>query len=206
MGDQLVFQQALGALRHYSLVAVTSDALSMHRLVQAVVRHHLDPDGEERWAVAAARVVLAGLPEDVNDFDAWPVAARLLPHILTVTAYHALAQAAPAVTVGLLNRASMYLTARAELQLAKSLAQHALEIAEAHLGADHPDTATSLYTLAIALQAQGNLADARTLHERALAIREAILGADHLDTGLSLNDLAIVVANQGDLALCLSAA
>jgi tetratricopeptide (TPR) repeat protein len=196
--DRLDFQQALGALRRYSLVTVTGDALSTHRLVQAVVRHRLNSDQEHQWTAAAARVVLAGLPEDVNDFDAWPIAARLLPHILIVTANQAVAQIAPSATVGLLNKASQYLVGRAEFHLAMALAGRALEIAEAKLGADHPDTATSLYCLAVVLYNQGDLDRARMLHERALAIREASLGADHLDTGLSLNDLALVVDEQGD--------
>jgi tetratricopeptide (TPR) repeat protein len=196
--DRLDFQQALAALRRYSLIAVTSDALSMHRLVQAVVRHRLNSDQEHQWAIAAARVVLAALPDDVHDFDAWPIAARLLPHVLTVTGNEVLAQTVPAVTVSLLNRASQYLVGRAEIPFAKPLAERALQMAEAELGARHPDTATSLYCLAIVLYHQGDLDHARILHERALAIREASLGADHLDTGLSLNDLAIVVDAQGD--------
>jgi tetratricopeptide (TPR) repeat protein len=196
--DRLDFPQALAALRRYSLVTVTSDALSMHRLVQAVVRHRLNSDQEAQWAVAAARVVLAGLPEDVHDFDAWPIAARLLSHVLTVTGNQVVVQTVPAVTVSLLNRASQYLVGRAETRLAKPLAERALQIAEAELGAHHPDTATSLYCLAIVLYHQGDLDHARILHERALAIREATLGPDNLDTGLSLNDLAIVVDAQGD--------
>jgi hypothetical protein len=49
IGDQLGFQQALGVLRRYSLLTVTEDVVSMHRLVQAVVRHQLDADGQQRW-------------------------------------------------------------------------------------------------------------------------------------------------------------
>ena len=45
------------------------------------------------------------------------------------------------------------------------------------LGAEHPDTASSLNNLAGLLQAQGDLAGAPPLYERALAIWEKVLGA-----------------------------
>jgi hypothetical protein len=44
VGDRLRFQQAVGALRRYSLVTVSGDVMSVHRLVQSVVRSSLHPD------------------------------------------------------------------------------------------------------------------------------------------------------------------
>jgi tetratricopeptide (TPR) repeat protein len=197
--DKLAFQQAVGALRRYSLITVTADAFSMHRLVQVVVRGKLEPEQQNQWAVTAARVLLEALPEDVHDFDAWPWAARLLPHVISATASQDVEESAPVVTVRLLNRVSMYLTARSELDLARDLAERSLRIAEAESSVNHLDTAASLYSLALVLHAQGNPSRARSLHERALAIRETLLGTTHLDTGLSLNDLALVLEDQGEL-------
>jgi hypothetical protein len=50
------------------------------------------------------------------------------------------------------------------------------------LGTEHPDTATTIYDLAVLLQAQGELAAAQSLFQRALAIREKVLGPEHPDT------------------------
>ncbi len=63
-------------------------------------------------------------------------------------------------------------------------------IREAQLGADHPDTATSLNNLAGLYDAMGQYEKALPLYERALAISEAQLGADHPSTATSLNNLA----------------
>jgi hypothetical protein len=82
---------------------------------------------------------------------------------------------------------------RAELQQARRLHERALAIYEARLGAEHPDTATSLNNLALVLRDQGDLDGARPLHERALAIREARLGPDHPETAKSRRNLAAVV-------------
>ena len=64
---------------------------------------------------------------------------------------------------------------------ARPLFERALAIREKVLGAEHPDTATSLNNLARLLQAQGDLAGARPLYERALAIREGAR-PEHPDT------------------------
>jgi NB-ARC domain len=64
--DRLGIQQALAALRRYSLVTLTSDALSMHRLVQQVVRHHLSPAQQQQWATTAVRLLVTAFPEEAR--------------------------------------------------------------------------------------------------------------------------------------------
>jgi tetratricopeptide (TPR) repeat protein len=198
VADPLGFQQALGALRRYSLAALTPEAVGVHRLVQAVVRHALDPDHTQVWAATAVELVLSGFPDQAEDVGAWPMAARLLPHALAATDHAQALGVDPIATAGLLHQAGRYLWGRAEYTQAKALHQRALSIREAEFGADHPDTAHSLDNLANVLYSQGDLDDARTLYERALAIRETRLGAHHPDTAHTLNNLANVLNDQGD--------
>lgn len=197
--DPLVFGQALAALGHYSLITVTDDALRLHRLVQAVARNALAEDQQDHWAAIAIRVVLAAFPDRAEDADTWPTATRLLAHALTVTNYRTLEVTDPQATVQLLQRVTDYLRGRSEYLQARPLAERALEMSEARLGPDHPDTARSLNNLAAVLRSHGDLDHARILHERALAIREARLGPDHPDTAWSLTNLATVLYDQGDI-------
>jgi tetratricopeptide (TPR) repeat protein len=83
---------------------------------------------------------------------------------------------------------------------ARPLFERALEIRERVLGADHPQTATSLNNLAALFKNQGAYAEARPLIERALAITKNILGPDHPQTASSLNNLALLLDIQGDHA------
>jgi tetratricopeptide (TPR) repeat protein len=197
--DQVAFQQALGAIRRYSLATVTTEMINVHRLVQAVVRHQLDHDQAQEWAAAALRLVRAALPSDHTDRKAWPRYARLLPHVLAVTQQAQVLGIEPELAASLLNQAAVYLRARAVYQQARGLNERALALREAHLGPDHPDTATSLSNLALVLRDQGDLDGARALHERALAVYETHLGPDHPDTARALNNLAMVLHLQGDL-------
>jgi hypothetical protein len=68
---------------------------------------------------------------------------------------------------------------------AKKLEEQVLEQSKRILGADHPDTLTSMNNLASTLGAMGDHASAKKLEEQVLEQRTWILGADHPDTTLS---------------------
>jgi tetratricopeptide (TPR) repeat protein len=199
VADPLAYQQTIAALRRYSLVKTSTDALSVHRLVQAVVRERLDPNQRRQWATAALRLVRAAFPTQLFDPAAWPAYARLLPHALAVSGHATTPAIDPEMTAWLLHRAGAYLFERADYPQAHNLHEQALAIREACLGPDHPDTATSLRSLAHVVRSQGDLDHARDLYQRSLAIREARLGPDHPDTAQSLGGLAEVLRAQGDL-------
>jgi tetratricopeptide (TPR) repeat protein len=197
--DRLAFQQALGALRRYSLVAVTDQTVSMHRLVQRVTRDALTTAEQHNGAMVALRLVLASFPEDTEDAKQWPLAARLLAHALTVISRPATYVADPEATANLLNRVGEYLWARADYRQAKEISLRALSSAEVHFGADHLTTAHCVHNLAHVLQSQDELDRARTLFERAMAIFEAQLGMDHPSTVHILANLGELLINLGDL-------
>jgi tetratricopeptide (TPR) repeat protein len=199
VADPLAYQQTIAALRRYSLVKTGTDSLSVHRLVQAVVRQRLDPDQQQHSADIAVHLVRAALPTQPFDPAGWPACARLLPHALAAVAHATTLGIDPETTAWLLHQVGAYVFVRADYPQARKLLQRALAIRETRLGADHPETADSLTNLALVLRAQGDLQTARTLHERALSIRETRLGPDHPDTAHSLDTLATVLRDQGEL-------
>src|SRR6266542_212648 len=80
------------------------------------------------------------------------------------------------------------------------LAERALAIRQKTLGAEHPDTPTSLDNLAYLYYEKGDYAQAEPLYRRALAIREKTLGAEHPVTATLLNNLANLYRDKGDYA------
>ena len=54
----------------------------MHRLVQAVTLDQIPSEQLLAWRDAAAALLLAALPEDPRQPDAWPTYQRLTPHAL----------------------------------------------------------------------------------------------------------------------------
>jgi tetratricopeptide (TPR) repeat protein len=198
-GDRLAIDQTLAVLGRFSLVTVGDQTLAVHRLVQTVVRQHLDQEAARGWAGAAVRLVQAAFPYGSDDVRTWPACAHLLPHALTATGHAAQLGTELLATSRLLDRAGTYLWARAELAQARQLFERAIAIDEAQLGPDHPTTAASLNNLGNVLRDLEDLPAARVTLERALAIREAELGPDHLDVANSLNNLGTVLLDLGDL-------
>jgi tetratricopeptide (TPR) repeat protein len=198
--DPFALDDAVAALRRFGLVKADEKALIVHRLLQQVVRDHLDPATKAARIGVAVRLLKAAVPPGGYDNpELWPACARLLPHALAVTDHAVPLKVEPLATAALLRNEARYLHGRARYADARGLFERALQLQEASLGPEHPDTARILNHLAPVLADQGDLDAARPLLERALAICEDQLGADHPDTAHSLNNLAGVLAKQGDL-------
>jgi tetratricopeptide (TPR) repeat protein len=198
--DPFALDGAVAALRRFGLVKAAEQMLSVHRLLQQVVRDSLDPASKVARVGVAVRLLERALPFGGRaDPGLWPVCARLLPHALAATEYAEQLGVEPLATAGLLESVADYLHGRARYPDARRLHERVLAIRQAHLGADHPSTAQSLSNLAAVVRAQGDLAGARGLYERALAIRETHLGPDHPETAWTLSNIAVVLRDQGDL-------
>lgn len=197
--DRLAYDRAVAALGRYSLAAVTEDTVTVHRLVQSVVRERLDKRDRRRWARTAVRLVGVAFPSNGDDVDHWPACARLLPHALAAAKHATTLGIEQEATSLVLGRAGAYLWGRAEFDQAKALLEQALAIDEARLGPDHPNVAARLSNLGLVLHDVGNLEAARSAHKRALAVREARLGPDHPDVATSLSNLGTVLHDLGDL-------
>ena len=100
--DLFTLNKTLGALKRYSLIEVTNrshtglpmteSAISVHKLVQTVVRENLEEKAKKQWAETALQLVAAAFPFDENDPKTWPDSERLLPHVLATTSHAEIAQ------------------------------------------------------------------------------------------------------------------
>jgi Tfp pilus assembly protein PilF len=198
--DDLLLDEALTALRRYSLIEVKNEKLTIHRLVQAVIRHTMDEVEFKQRAGVAVHIVNVSFPKDSNDVRTWKICAPLLPHASAALSHAEAIQFASNETARLFNQVGLYLKNRAEYAEAKRMYEHALAIDEAALGPNHPEVAISINNLGNVLTEQGDLTGAKTLYERALAINEAVFGFDHPTVAIRLNNLGNVLSVQGDLS------
>jgi tetratricopeptide (TPR) repeat protein len=88
------------------------------------------------------------------------------------------------------ERLDQYAPAEASHRKASSLRKEVL-------GPEHPDTLTSMSSLAGVLVLQGKYEDAESMNRQTLALREKVLGREHPDTLTSMNNLAGVLDRQG---------
>jgi hypothetical protein len=190
---------AAAALRRYSLIRVVADGLYVHRLLQTVIRFTLDADSERAWAATAVRLLSAGFPSESDTAAAWPECQRLLPHALTAAGHGTRLDVESPASLWLLRRATQYLWSRGQYRQSLPLDVEILAGYRPLLGDDHPDTISSMNSLAVARRDLGDLPGARDLHEQALAARRRVLGDDHPDTLNSMNNLAAVRRELGEL-------
>ena len=195
----LAIEEALGELARFSLIRLTTETVSVHRLLQVVEQDSLTKEECARWLEWAVRLFNAfasGSPDDARTWSIWPV---LQPHaeaLIKNTQSHGM-NAAPVGT--LVNRYALFLYARANYTQAEPLYRRALAIDEASFGLNHPNVARDLNNLAQLLKDTNRLSDAEPLMRRALAIDEASFGADHPRVASDLNNLATLLQDTNRL-------
>jgi tetratricopeptide (TPR) repeat protein len=195
--DPLKIDTVIELLLRYSLIRRTSESqsLSMHRLVQAVLKDGMDRDTRRLWAERAIRAVNRAFPD--VELKTWERCQRCLPHVLIFATYIEAHEIAFPEAARLFNEAAAFLIVHAQYKQAESLLQQALTIRQQVLVANHPDTARSLNDLGVLYLTQGKYQQAEPLLQKALAIRQKKLGVEHPDTATSLNNRALLYFEQG---------
>ena len=199
VADSLSFDQAKTMLRRYSLAEVAEDALSIHRLVQAVTRDRLNKETRNTWCDTALRLIANSFPYDSDDVRTWPECSRLLAHALAVNGHITSLDITPKDTGRLLNHVGIFLKGKAEFTEAKEMFERSLKIDEAAYGPDHPTVASIVNNLGGVFEALGDLKGAKESYERALKIDEAAYGPDHPEVATDVNNLGGVLYALGDL-------
>ena len=197
--DKLAMNRAIKALRQYSLIDTSGEFLSVHRLVQVVVRDSLGEDDRKGWTATVVRLLSTAFPFYGDDVRTWHQCSRLLPHALAAATHAGVLEVAPEVTQHILNQIGIYLRGRAEFAEAKVLFERALTLAEKAYGPDHPEVAAIVSNLGSVLQDLGDLQGAKEHYKRALKIDEEAYGPDHPEVAKDVSNLGSVLQNLGDL-------
>ncbi len=201
MSSPAALDRAIATLRRFSLVRRNHDTnmLTMHRLVQTILKDRMSGEVQLLWAQRAVRAANRVFPEG-DQVANWPQCQRCMPNVraclLLIEAWHmAFPEAAR-----LLDQAGLYLLEHAQYTQARMLFQKALAMREELVGSEHPEVAESLSNLAGPYLYQGMYAQAEPLFERSLAIRMRTQGPVHADVAVALNNLALLYNQQGKFA------
>jgi len=195
--NPLQLDQVCKEVLRYSLFQREADArtLTIHRLVQAVLKDAMSEKVQDEWARRTIYAVNATFTS--VDFTLWQQCERCLPHALACAELIEQGNLALLEAASLLYRVGWYLDDRGRYSQAVSLDERALSIYEQQLGPEHLDTASSINNLAGVYKNQGRHEQAEPLLLRALSIREQQLGPEHLDIANSCNNLAELYRVQG---------
>ncbi|MET9412446.1 tetratricopeptide repeat protein [Streptomyces sp. NPDC002935] len=194
--------EAVGILAAYSMVTDTGTTLSIHRLVQTVLRPNTDDtqplrhlQGRDRAEQAVLHSLTPPPGQDAPTEGQWD---SLTPHLVTLAATR-LPQRHDASLANAYESAAQRLHQQGHTARTIPLYEATLAQCEQVLGDTHADTLSSRNNLAYAYQAAGDLGRAIPLLEATLAQFEQVLGDIHADTLASRNNLAAAYESAGDL-------
>jgi tetratricopeptide (TPR) repeat protein len=195
--DTSRFNAALRELLKYSLLHRDSKSttLSIHRLVQEVLKDQMEEEVQRKWAERAVRAINLAFP--AVEFETWPRCREYLPHALVCAELIEQCHFAFSEAAELLYRVGCYLDVQAQYAQAEALLQRVLRISDQAVGPEQLVTANTLHELARLYQDQGKFAETEGLYQRALHIREQVLGPEHPDIAKTLRSWSNVYHLQG---------
>ncbi len=188
--DDVGLDEAIATLGTYSLIHRNGETnmLSLHRLVQAVIRDAMDGQMRHLWTERVVQALDKMFPS--VSFMAWPQCEHYLPHALLCADWIEQEQISSLEAARLLYNAGCYLIERGRELEAYPLLQQAFVINEQHLAPPHTDRASAGDRLAQCIGTQGKYKDVELLFMGMLSIHEKEYGSDHPEVATDLNNLA----------------
>lgn len=194
--DELLYHQVLQDLLAYSFLRRLPETkcISVHRLVQLVIREQLETEDQRQWAthlLLAAHAIFPPWEHTVIPSDNLePRNQRLLPLVFACEKLVEQYQINIPEVLRLLARAAHYLRLRGQYQQAEALCLQAMELNQAISGSDQIETAMILCVYETIHYDLGRYEEAQELGQRAVALYEQFLGPEHPVTIDAANFLA----------------
>jgi hypothetical protein len=87
-GDPFALDEAVAGLRRFGLAKADEQTLTVHRLVQQLIRNQLDPTAAASRVGAAVRLLAEAFPWEGYDHPrVWPLCEQLLPHAVAIAGH-----------------------------------------------------------------------------------------------------------------------
>ena len=195
--DELDFEKIITDLAKYSLIKTDKGQISIHRLLQDVIRQSLG-DKRTQCFHYCVRILQELFAYDQYVVKTWAACSSLLPHIQAVLAHEDSLKTQTEGIACLYFQGARWLKHTAFYSDALKWHKKALVIREKVLGADHPDTATTYNNIGLVYYSLGDYEKALEWYEKALAIQEKVLGADHPVTAATYNNIGLVYYSLGE--------
>lgn len=188
---------ALNALARLSLATVERDTVTVHRLLQKVIRDDQAASDDDSGARLALASVDRAFPSNVQLPAGWTLCEQLLWHAVAVAVFLPEPGADGAPLIGLLNRASHYLIWAEPGGRDLWFSMITLRSAERVLNGDHPQLLTARSRVAFGYMQRECFEEAATMFDALVADRTRILGAEHPETLVARSNLARVHGETG---------
>jgi Tfp pilus assembly protein PilF len=191
--------EAIEALRRYSLVETDDKTISLHRLVGAIVRDRLSTEEQTMWATAAVRVVKRSFNFDSQDPSTWSDAALMVPHARSAAENARQLGVAAADVVDLMNEVGRVLLKHGRFKDARKVLEEAFGLAREQFGPNHATVANVANNLGRVLQRLQDPWSARPYLELALGIDQEKYGDSDPHVATVANNYGLCLYATGEL-------
>src|SRR5581483_3618101 len=198
--DVSLLDDAILHLNRFSLLRRNRDhkTLSLHRLVQAVLKANMDADSQRLWAERAVQSVVKSFPS--IEETTWMQCQRYLPHVHECVALIDEYHLTHIETAELFYHAGRWLHEHAQYKEAEIFYQRALDAERQQNNHNHPFVAKILDSLAWLYLDQGLYQMAVPLYQQALIIKQQVLGPEHPEVAITLHALGRLHQAEGDFS------
>ena len=188
IGDSFNLNTALEILEQFSLIRRPSDGriVSIHRLVQAVIRDNLRNEDKRRFMEMVVALFLCGFPP--FEEDKRQTCRRYQAQV--VGPLHAITELNTEDVALVLLRVGHFLAVDGRYHDARDFGCRALQTCTLLFGPEDSRTLTAMNNLAVTYRALGRTKEAAALQEKVLEVWSRTLGEEHPETLLSMNNLA----------------
>lgn len=197
--DLFELETALATLRMYSLVKRNAETrtLTIHRLVQTVLRDNMEPQLQYHWGERAIMLLSQRLPEPGGQ-KFWPIYQRYLPHVEACAALLKEWKLVSPDAGRILSLVGAYLVERAQYNSAKTFLLQALTLYQ-RLGTQGQQGKAVVYrSLSELYFYKGEYLRALPCAQKALTIFRRISNGEHAEMATCLNNLAALYHARGD--------
>jgi tetratricopeptide (TPR) repeat protein len=189
--------KALDDVENLSLAERVEDepgARSVHTLISRTVRFH---DSQPERTNQLERAAFQALTKELSQADDPRVHGEL--RLAVVHARELVSRSDDIQAADLMGWVARFDHVRGAYGSAENMLRHECELRRTLLGAEHPDTLTSMNNLAVTLSDQGEMEGARKIQEHVLEITQRVLVAEHPSTLTSMSNLAETLRDQGEM-------
>lgn len=174
IANPILFATAIRELGRFALVKIDGRSISIHRLIQALLRDDLSPEEKERYRHEVHLILAGSAPKSPEDSKLWPLYAELLAHVASPVTQLERCQD-PEVRAFALDMVR-YLYRSGDLASSKLFAKRFADQWTKDSGPDHPTVLDAKRLLGNAHRELGEYANAYHIIEDTLRDSQRVLG------------------------------
>lgn len=202
IADPIDLSTAISMLGRFALVKIDGPYISVHRLIQALLRDELGPDEQRKYRQDAHSILAVGAPGNPADVGAWPRYADLVAHVGSPATDLAHCQMAAHRDFAL--DVVRYLFVSGDFASCQSFAERFIAQWTEDSGADDPYVLNAKRHLGNALRELGHASEAYKLIEDTLRSAERVLEPRNPLTLHLRNSFGADLRARGDFAAALN--